>query len=62
MAVIDVDEEEMGAALYGSGQRVRAALIDHKDAVIEVLERLASQAVEPDVGNTRHEGDAVRSD
>lgn len=62
VAVIDADEEAMGAALYGSGQRVRAALIDHKDAVIAVLERLASQAVEPEVGNTRHEGDAVRSD
>ena len=43
-AVIESDEDALGAALYGEGKRVRAALIDHKGAVIVLLERLMLQA------------------
>ena len=44
VVVIESDEDALGAALYGEGKRVRAALIDHKGAVIVLLERLMLQA------------------
>lgn len=51
VAVIEADEATLGAALYGGGQRVRAALIDHKDAVMALLERLAEQKPGEGAGN-----------
>jgi len=36
-----VDEARLGAALFGPGQVVRMLMIDHKDAVAEVLRALA---------------------
>ncbi|MCR9093590.1 MAG: hypothetical protein NXI30_05190 [bacterium] len=44
VVVIEADEAALGEALYGPGKRVRAALVDHKDAVIALLERLLLQA------------------
>ena len=38
--VIACDEEALGAAAFGPGQRARALLVEHKEAVIRVLEAL----------------------
>jgi hypothetical protein len=38
--VIACDELELGAAAFGREQRARAILVEHKEAVIRVLERL----------------------
>lgn len=35
--VVDCDEAELGAAAYGPGKRMRAALLDHKEVVVEML-------------------------
>lgn len=51
VAVLEADEEALGAALYGAGRRVRAVLVDHKDAVALILERLATQTESDDAGN-----------
>lgn len=51
VVVVEADEDALGAALYGEGKRVRAALIDHKGAVIVLLERLMLQAEGDDEGN-----------
>jgi hypothetical protein len=38
--VLACDEEALGAAAFGPGQRARALLVEHKEAVIRVLEAL----------------------
>ena len=35
--VLDCDEVQLGEAVYGPGQRMRAALLDHKEVVVEML-------------------------
>ncbi len=40
--VLAADETAVGAAAFGPGQRVRALLVDHKEAVIRVLESLSA--------------------
>lgn len=57
VVVVEADEEALGTALYGPGKRARAALIDHKDAVIALLERLVLQADGEGAGNDRAPGD-----
>ncbi|MEZ4280648.1 MAG: hypothetical protein R3F21_13690 [Myxococcota bacterium] len=74
-AVIEVirivcDELELGAGVFGPGKRVRALLVDHKDAVIRVLEALDWLAtaepgeepeIEPEAGGSGNAGaDPVR--
>ena len=44
LAIIEADEEGLGAALFGPGKRARAVMVDHKDAVIAILDRLRGQA------------------
>ncbi|MGB0619834.1 MAG: hypothetical protein ACPGVZ_10235 [Myxococcota bacterium] len=44
VAVIEADELGLGAALFGPGKRARAVMVDHKDAVIAILDRLRGQA------------------
>lgn len=51
VVVIEADEEALGAALYGPGQRVRAVLVDHKDAVVALLDRLLLQTDGENAGN-----------
>jgi hypothetical protein len=52
VVVVEADEDALGAALYGEGKRVRAVLIDHKDAVIALLEGLMWQSECDEAGNT----------
>lgn len=37
---VTCDELQLGAAIFGPGKRVRAFLVEHKDAVVRVLESL----------------------
>lgn len=39
--VLECDESVLGSALYGEGKRVRAVLLDHKEAVVDLLAAVA---------------------
>lgn len=39
--VLDCDEFALGAAVFGRGQRVRAVLLNHKEAVVDFLATIA---------------------
>ncbi len=45
--VVLCDELELGAAAFGADSRARALLVDHKDAVVRVLDCLAEFVREP---------------
>jgi len=45
--VVDADEADFGDAVFGGGRRVRAILLDHKDAVVYLLDRLVPPAEAP---------------
>ena len=45
--VIDADEADFGDAVFGGGRRLRAILLDHKDAVVYLLDRLVPSAEAP---------------
>ena len=38
--VVLCDELDLGAAAFGGGQRARALLVEHKEAVVRVLDCL----------------------
>ena len=45
VVLLEVDEHAFGEAVYGPGKRVRAILLNQKDAVIHFLEHIAPAAV-----------------